>query len=326
MTRSPVRVDPARELPHEPAAAPNWSENYLFQGYDAARQVGFYHHLGRMPYDPRIWRGAFATCLPDGEVVVFKDYGKTEGRRGPASPALAFVCEEPLRRWRVRYDGVGRLTTSEALTRGFLADGATVPVEMEIVFDALAPPWAFGDGLEGEAWADLHYEQPGRIEGRIRVDGRTIELAGTGYRDHSVGPRDVSPILSHTWVHGEFPSGRSFQAFTTHSRPDQRFGSAYVASGGELLPVNIVEAPAWSGADGDPGRFVVRLEGADGPIQIEGRTLAQRFHWTILSPWEFVIGTDLAGGAGLWPCLETMVAYRWGAEEGYGLLEVTRPR
>jgi hypothetical protein len=222
---------------------------------------------------------------------------------------------------------VARRTTSEALTRGFLADGATIAVEMEIAFDALATPWSFGEGLEGEAWASFHYEQPGRNAGQLRVDGRTIELAGTGYRDHSVGPRDVSPMLSHTWVHGEFESGRSFQAFATHSRPDQRFASAYIAVDGEPHPARIVEVPSWAGKSGDPGRFSVKLESDLGPIEIEGKTLAQRFHWTILSPWEFVIGADLAAGAAsLWPCLETMVAYRWGDETGHGLLELTRPR
>jgi hypothetical protein len=198
---------------------------------------------------------------------------------------------------------------------------------MELAFEALTPPWSFGDGLEAEAWADLHYEHPGRVAGRLRIDGRTIDFTGTGYRDHSVGPRDVSPILSHTWVHGEFASGRSFQAFATHSRPDQRFTSAYVAVHGQLHPARIVEVPSWSGSDGDPGRFAVRLESDAGGVEIEGRTLAQRFHWTILSPWEFVLGADLgAGGGAHWPCLETMVAFRWGDEIGHGLLEVTRPR
>jgi len=321
-----TRVDPARELPHQPAGTPNWSENYLFQGYDPNAEVGFYHHLGRQPADPRIWRGAFATCLPGGEVIAFKDYARSTRERGPASAALSFECEEPFRRWTVRFDGVARKTTSEALRRGMLRDGAMAVVEMEVAFEALGGPWSFGEGLESEAWASFHYEQPGRIRGKLHVDGRTIELAGTGYRDHSTGPRDVSPMLSHTWVHGEFPSGRAFQAFAAHSLPDVRFASAYVLAEGAHHGAKIVEAPAWSGDDGDPGRFAVRLESDGGPVTIEGRTLAQRFHWSILSPWEFVLGTDLDAGAEVWPCLELMAEFRWGDETGYGLVEVTRPR
>ncbi len=328
MTKTPARIDPARELPHPPAGTPNWSENYLFQGYDPNAEVGFYHHLGRQPADPRIWRGAFAACLPGGEVLAFKDYARTERERGPASAALSFHCEEPFRRWTVRYDGVARRTSSDSLRSGILRDGAMALVEMEISFEALVGPWSFGAGIEAEAWASFHYEQPGRITGKLRVDGRTIDLAGTGYRDHSTGPRDVSPMLSHTWVHGEFPSGRGFQAFATHSVPDQRFSSAYLLSEGALHPARIVDAPSWSRADGDPVRFTVRLESDAGSAEIEARTLAQRFYWTILSPWEFVIGADLEarGASELWPCLETMVEYRWGGETGYGLLEVTRPR
>ena len=65
-----------------------------------------------------------------------------------------------------------------------------------------------GEGIEDEAWADVHYEHSGRFEGVLRYGAVTVALAGTGYRDHSVGPRDVEPMLAHTWVHGEFGSGR----------------------------------------------------------------------------------------------------------------------
>ncbi len=332
--------DRNHELPHEPVAAANWSENYVFSGFDPAAGVGFYHHLARMPYDPEIWRGAFATVLPDGEVLVYKDHGRTGAgaprgsggvprERGPASPALAFICREPFRRWEVRYDGVGRLTTTEALAGGTLRDGPTVPVRMDVTFEPATPPWGFGEGIEDEAWADVHYEHSGRFEGTLRYGSATVALSGTGYRDHSVGPRDVDPMLSHTWVHGEFGSGRAFQAFAAHTRPDQRFASAYVADAGELRAARIVSVPGWAGRDGDPGPFVVRLDTDAGPAEISGRPLPQRFHWSALAPWEFALGADLDAPndpAGPWPVLETMVALEWDGERGYGLLEVTRPR
>src|SRR5205823_9657989 len=140
----PTSID--HELPHEPAATPNWSENYVFCGFDPTQAVGFYHHMARMPYDPEIWRGAFGMMLPDGRALVYKDHGRGHGNGdGPASPSLAFVCLEPFRRWEVRYDGVARITTREALTRGLLQDGPTVPVRLELVFEPSTPPWGFGD-------------------------------------------------------------------------------------------------------------------------------------------------------------------------------------
>ena len=54
------------ELPHKPVDVPNWSENYVFSGFDPEAGIGFYHHMARMPYDPEIWRGAFGMVLPDG--------------------------------------------------------------------------------------------------------------------------------------------------------------------------------------------------------------------------------------------------------------------
>jgi len=318
------------ELPHKPVDVPNWSENYVFSGFDPEAGIGFYHHMARMPYDPEIWRGAFGMVLPDGRALVYKDHGRGHGNGdGPASPSLAFVCLEPFRRWEVRYDGVARITTSEALTRGLLQDGPTVPVRLELVFEPSTPPWGFGDGMETEAWADVHYEHSGRFSGALRFDGVAVPLSGTGHRDHSTGPRDVGPMLSHTWIHGEFAGGRAFCVFAAHTRPDQRFASAYVAHGEDLRPAEVVSVPGWQGRDGDPGSFVVRLGTDAGPAEITGRTLPQRYHWSALTPWEFAFGADLDAPNdpdGPWPVLETVVALEWDGEPGHGLLEVTRPR
>ena len=184
--------------------------------------------------------------------------------------------------------------------------------------------------LEAEAWADVHYEHSGRFSGTLRYDGVAIALAGTGHRDHSTGPRDVGPMLSHTWVHGEFGGGRAFQVFAAHTRPDQRFASAYVATGSDLRAAQVRAVPRWTGHDGDPRSFVVSLDTDDGPAEIVGRTLGQRYHWSALSPWEFAFGADLAAPAsdpaGAWPVLETMCEFEWNGERGYGLVEVTRPR
>lgn len=320
------------ELPHQPAATPNWSENYVFCGFDPTAGIGFYHHMARMPYDPEIWRGAFGMMLPEGVVLVAKDHGRLDPgaeHAGPASPSLAFVCQEPFRRWEIRYDGVARLTTTEALTTGLLRDGPTVPVRLELTFEPSTPPWGFGEGMVTETWADVHYEHSGRFAGSLRYADQLVTLDGTGYRDHSTGPRDVGPMLSHTWVHGEFPGGRAFQVFSAHTRPDQRFASAYVARGSELRAAEVRSVPSWQGRDGDPGAFAVQLETEDGPAVITGRALAQRYHWSALVPWEFAFGADLdepdEPGAP-WPVLETIVALEWDGEIGYGLLEVTRPR
>jgi hypothetical protein len=327
-----ARADATVELPHTPVNAPNWSENYVFSGFDPAAGIGFYHHMARMPYDPEIWRGAFGVMLPDGQVLVAKDHGRgpSSNGSGPASPSLAFTCREPFRHWDIAYDGVARLTTTDVLTEGLLRDGPTVPVRFDVAFEPSTPPWGFGEGMETEAWADVHYEHSGRFSGTLRYGERLVPLSGTGHRDHSTGPRDVGPMLSHTWVHGEFESGRAFQVFAAHTRPDQRFASAYVADGDQLRAATVSSVPGWQGRDGDPGSFVVSLDTDDGPVEITGRTLPQRYHWSALIPWEFAFGADLDAGpsdpAGPWPVLEAMAVLDWDGERGYGLVEVTRPR
>jgi len=251
-------------------------------------------------------------------------------RENPAVSLLADHYEDDWTRlWWVRFDGVARLTTTEELTLGLLRDGPTIPVRLDFTFEPSTPPWGFGEGMDSETWADVHYEHAGRFTGTLHYGSRSVTLAGTGYRDHSTGPRDVGPMLSHTWVHGRFPGGRGFQVFAAHTRPDQRFASAYVALGDELRAVEVRSVPGWQGRDGDPGSFVVSLETENGPAQITGHTLPQRYHWSALIPWEFAFGADLDtpdGPGAPWPVLETMVALEWDGEPGYGLLEMTRPR
>ena len=142
MTAHPVSA----EFPHKPVDAPNWSENYVFSGFDPAGRVGFYHHMARMPYDPDISRGAFGVMLPGGLALVAKDHGRTGADLdGPASPSLAFVCHEPFARWEVRYDGVARLVPTTELTTGLLRDGPTGPVRLDLIFEPSTPPWGFGE-------------------------------------------------------------------------------------------------------------------------------------------------------------------------------------
>ena len=323
-----VITRPELDLPHDPGPEPGWSENYLFTGFDPSSEVGFFHHLGRLHADPSIWRGVFMLCLPGGDVVVGKDYGRGGSTRGPASPSLSFTCQEPFARWHLTFDGVAHRTTTACLAGALMTPTCPVPTRFSAVYESSGQPWTSSAAdLAGEVWADMHYEQGGRIDGEVSVGTRRLSFSGVAYRDHSTGRRDISRMISHTWMHGIFPSGRMFQAFVTRTGEDQR-QTAYISDGTTLEDVAVVKAPGWSGADGDPGCFALRLAGAAGPVTIDGTTLGPGFHWTAESPWEIVIGADLARGvdANGWPCIERFARYEWDGEVGYGLLEATMPR
>jgi len=89
---NPYHVDPAEDLTHKvPGDVALWSENYFFQCYDPAAQVGIWTHLGRTPHDPAIWRALVTVYLPGGALLVSKTYG-----RGPEDDGVAGLRQAPM--------------------------------------------------------------------------------------------------------------------------------------------------------------------------------------------------------------------------------------
>ena len=267
-------LDAAEDLPSAPQEVPLWCENFMFCAYDPATSAGFYAHLGTMPHDPALWRGTFCGLLPEGRILTGKDYGRGGAAAGPASPALSFACEEPFTRWRLTRRDVAMPTSLQELAGGLLCDRAPVAVELDVMFTASAPAWKMG-GAHSNVF-HRHYEQAGRVQGTLRAGDQTFAIDTMGYRDHSVGPRDVTHLLSHTLVYASFPSGRVVQGFTMAGPGGVSQSDAYVVREG-IEPAEIVTLPSWDGSgSGDAGEFAVKLMTADGAVDVIGQTLPER--------------------------------------------------
>jgi hypothetical protein len=105
---------------------------------------------------------------------------------------------EPLRAWRLCFDGAGRLferAEHVSTRRGAYRE---VEVNGELAFAAWGNPLSFQSGLSNPV-AAAHYEQPGSISGAITVDGQRRPLSGRGMRDHSWGVRDWQRVPYWRW-------------------------------------------------------------------------------------------------------------------------------
>jgi hypothetical protein len=94
------------------------------------------------------------------------------------------ICEDPGAAWRIRYRGPARPTQSAELQRGPLTEAEQYLLDLDLAFTSKRPVWQM-TGIAGEKWGKFHTEQTGRIRGHIVYDGRTIEMDGLGWRDHS---------------------------------------------------------------------------------------------------------------------------------------------
>jgi hypothetical protein len=189
-----------------------WSESYYFNGYDEGEGVGFFTRIGIRPNEGTM-DASLSIWLPGGHVAHLRarrpeaDMVDTSLEVGP----IRYVCVAPMREWHLGGRGRAVVQALGALAPGPPAGAASaggpsgaVDVELDVTFHNLTPPiGAPGDGAQGqggqrEGVAQLaggsvgkgHFEQAGRLEGTITLDGRPHRLAeARGNRDKSWGPR-----------------------------------------------------------------------------------------------------------------------------------------
>ena len=173
-----------------------WSESYYFNCYDPDADVGFFTRIGIRPNEGTMDVG-LSFWVPGGglagirwmkEQRVMVDDDLTVG-------PVTYERLSPLKQWRLTASGDAM--EGHSGSRG----GESVPVSMDVVFDALTP--AIGGDGQGKEAADAssaatrqsvgkgHLEQAGRWSGWIEIGGRRSVLGGAarGNRDKSWGPR-----------------------------------------------------------------------------------------------------------------------------------------
>jgi hypothetical protein len=324
-------IDAATELPLiDTPDTPDWSENYCFDGFDPARDFGFWLHLGRWQRQLDIWREQVLLYLPGGDHLLMRAYGAGARADGPGGALQRFTCEEPGRRWRLRYEGPARRVTLDEMMAGsknHITDGPYVFVRFDLLFEAAKPVWDMGD-MAGENWASFHYEQHGKITGTVDYETaggarRTIAVDGNGYRDHSRGVRDLTNFGGFYWNHAVFPSGRGFSVVHSYKWQDgaraDGVSRAVVYEGDRILPAEVVSVPVLDGKALPPERYTLLLRSELGEMAIEGRplrTVAQssdRYN----NQFDGIATPDI----GVLFCFEQPTEYRWNGEIAPGWTE-----
>jgi hypothetical protein len=310
-----------------------WSENYCFDGHDAAADAGFWFHCGRWPRNPSIWREQIMLYLPGGDYLIMRGFGHHPVENGVGGALLKCICLEPGQRWRLLYSGPARRETLASMMAGthtHLSEGPYVTVDVDLEFEATRPAWDFGT-IVGEAWANFHYEQHGRVTGTIRYDtsdggSSTVTLNGNGYRDHSRGPRDLSAFGGFHWHHAQFPGGRAFSIVRSYKYEAGALSvgvnRAVVFDGEKMLPAEIVgELPVMTDKQLPAERYTITLKSDLGEMVIEART-----HGAIaLSCDKFMDTYDgiatPAEGVYAHYCFEQPTEYVWNGLTGAGWTE-----
>jgi len=267
---NPFAVEAELDLPQDPpAGATNWSETWLFAVWSPRERVGLFLHAGTSAEDPWLWWAQTIAYLPDRVVIADRSWGRRTSGSGPTTGSLSISCEEPLRSWRLRFDGAGERTTSAAMGAALVGAGLAQPMTFDVTISALGPVWDLfaATGAGEQDWAAMHHEQNCRAAGTLTVDGRSWDIQGVCLRDRSRGPRHMDRIGSDRfWGMSSPTTGRSVQGVMVWDVE----GEAMVASGsiheggkleliqGDLAMTGVVDTV------GRPETLTMTLERASG--------------------------------------------------------------
>ncbi len=317
-----IQLDAAEVPIAERPDTEGWSENYCNQAYSPGNRVGFWTHLSRLAGPEDLWRDVLIAYLPDDRFLVAKGYGNSATAEGPGSGMFSMRCEEPWRRWTMRFRGAVRDVTGAELRAGAVTDQHHHVASLDLSWEAMSPVWDLGARMSGQTWARAHYEQACRVTGALLLGDERWEIDGTGIRDHSRGPRVFGTVREHWWLNGQFPSGRSFAVLQVLNHGDDvtPLSHGYVSDGKTLEQAEVVDVEVVAAdAHGAPLRTRLRLRAETGEHEITGRIL-QSMPFGMGSPNELVLGRAVSAATPL-TLRECQTEYTWDGETAYGLTE-----
>jgi hypothetical protein len=282
-------------------------------------------------------------AFPDGRVLIgaggfgFAEPKLRDGRQVTLNAGpLTFEVIEPLRHWRMTFDGSAYETTVFDQAKG-VTDGPRRRVRIEVDAHMAAPPWIMGESLAGKTDATAkavgavgghRHEQLFRCTGSMAVEGEAERpIDGTGLRIRRFGDRDVGEFPGHCWMSALFPSGKAFglNAFPPRLDGTPAWSEAFVFDGREKKYGKVIEAPWMTRFEPVDGPCDLLLELDDGQrVAITGRTRNSTFiakGSPMFGDWTFEGGPH---GVAL-PFHQGDALYTMGGESAYGMIERSLP-
>lgn len=293
-------IKPADDYFHPRNDDPHWNESGWFGFNVPERKINgwlYMYHRPNMNYT----LGGVAVWDPSGEQTwdcLFHDWHHTMALEPGANMfdfkaenSLTVECVRPLQQFRFGYDAEG--------------------CQLELEWNAfMEPPAHSGLASIAKDWGGGHFEQGGRMKGRVILDslgGEELEINCWSNRDHSWGPRRITPQTPR----GDFPWAIASENHAFHltvrgeldPADDPVDGSVesilcgWYMRDGEVAAVNSgTRRCVERGADGRPIRVVLEATDSLGrEFKAEGKCVnwlhwpgyPHYFQWWSLAEWQF---------------------------------------
>jgi len=222
ITREDTKTHRPREEDDE-----SWQESFFLGWSDVESRCGGSHHVSLNPHLKlaHVW----SWLVVGGEVVGRSQLHRlplpTDDLRTMRLGTLQFMAGESIR----------------SLTMG--AQFETCRVELEYQ--------GFHDPIELNVLRPRgrHYESMGAVQGEVILPDRAVKIFGSGWQDHSWGPRNYSHTLSERWLFSIFGDDLAFSIYSLNTSEGRReFG--YVFDGGKIHLIKTARVGALVADDG----------------------------------------------------------------------------
>jgi len=325
------------EFSHRHTGSRYWNESYYFNFFDPALKIGGFSRIGMVPNQDMVI-GILYLFLPDGGILMLTQTEPCRASRDRVSAGqLHYERVEPLWSWRIRFEGSMLHLDDPARLPALVEASSETVADQELAFrqasvDLRFRGWSPCHDFKGadprfvaerfvaagsrvrdlravSQVASEHYEQVGGWQGSVVLDGRGMELNGSGHRDHSWGDRDWKAPAQWTWLTAQFGGAFGFNLSRVVIRSLDIY-NGYVCRSGKNVPLR----RAWLDTEFEPDgvtqkRVLLRIQDAEGwEADIEGRPRT-------------VVPLLLRDGDHRTLVNEAFTAYRWEGRTGYGISE-----
>jgi len=198
---------------------------------------------------------------------------------------LSYRCEEPLKRYRVRYHDPPRLA-------------------MDLIYEGLIPPR--GSGIGGGSG---HIDQPCRVQGLVILHGERIPVDCLEMRDRSWHVREDTRTVRASYSYGIASASDSFLAIGMCSGEECPIVAGYLMMDGEQAGLVSGRRRVIERCRGWPTRVAVEVtDGLGRQMETQGRCLSRlanhatpgMFAWMSLTEWDFRGGGTYGEDQDIW--------------------------